>query len=125
MSRLSPKLRSFVPKPHRNSRYSSKISNLLHFLHDINYKNSYNYRYNGKNMNIAKIIKFHRKQSGLSQAELAKLAGLGKTVIFDIENGKLSIRLNTLLKILHVLNIKINLTSSLMKTFEEVNNEES
>lgn len=74
---------------------------------------------------IAAVVHFHRKKSGLSQAQLAKLAGLGKTVIFDIEKGKLSIRLYTLLKVLHVLNIKIEFQSPLMALFKEGLNEES
>jgi HTH-type transcriptional regulator / antitoxin HipB len=68
---------------------------------------------------IAAIIRFHRKKSGLSQTELARLAALGKTVIFDIERGKLSIRLDTLLKVLKVLNIKIEFQSPLMTLFKE------
>lgn len=68
---------------------------------------------------IAAIVRFHRKKSGLSQAELAKLAALGKTVIFDIEKGKLSIRLDTLLKVFKVLNIKIEFQSQLMSLFKE------
>ncbi len=60
---------------------------------------------------LSSIIKEHRKKSGLSQAALARLAGLGKTVIFDVEKGKLSIRFDTLLKILNVLNIKLELKS--------------
>ncbi|MCP0913685.1 helix-turn-helix transcriptional regulator [Legionella sp. 27cVA30] len=56
---------------------------------------------------IAKMIYYYRKQSGLSQRELAKLAGVGKTVIFDVEKGKETIQLNTLLKILDVLNIRV------------------
>jgi len=74
---------------------------------------------------IAKIIRFHRKKAGLSQAELGSLAGLGKTVIFDIEKGKLSVRLETLLKVLNVLNIKIEFQSQLMPLFEEGLNEKS
>lgn len=66
---------------------------------------------------IATIIRFHRKRSGLSQLELAKLSGLGKTVIFDIEKGKLSIRLDTLLKVMNVLNIKFEFRSQLMELF--------
>jgi transcriptional regulator with XRE-family HTH domain len=42
---------------------------------------------------------------------------VGKTVIFDIEKGKDTIQLNTLLKILNVLNISITIESPLMKTF--------
>lgn len=52
--------------------------------------------------------------SGLSQAALAKLAGVGKTVVFDLEHGKQSIRLDTLTRILTVLNISIKLESPLM-----------
>ena len=49
-------------------------------------------------LDIATIIHECRKQSGLSQLELAKLAGIGKTVVFDIEKGKETVQLNTLLK---------------------------
>jgi y4mF family transcriptional regulator len=56
---------------------------------------------------IAAMIKYYRKQSGLSQREFAKIAGIGKTALFDIEKGKESVQLNTLLKVLEVLNIKM------------------
>jgi len=74
---------------------------------------------------IALIVRFHRKLSGLSQLELAQLSGVGKTVIFDIEKGKLSVRLNTLLKVMVVLNIKIEFHSQLMVLFQEYLNEKS
>ena len=67
---------------------------------------------------VGKMIRFHRKQSGLSQEELAQFAGLGKTVIFDAEKGKLTIRFDTLIKILNVLNIKITFQSQLMDLFK-------
>lgn len=66
---------------------------------------------------LAKCIRYHRKKSGLTQVMLAKFAGVGKTVIYDIEQGKSSIQLDTLLKILGVLNINIQLQSPLMKHF--------
>jgi HTH-type transcriptional regulator / antitoxin HipB len=72
-------------------------------------------------MEISKIVKFHRKLGHLTQAELALLAGVGKTVIFDIEKGKPSVRLDTLLKVLHVLNIKLEFSSPLMTAYEEQN----
>jgi len=56
---------------------------------------------------IAKMIKYYRKQSGLSQKDFAKIAGIGKTALFDIEKGKETVQLDTLLKILDVLNIKM------------------
>ena len=63
---------------------------------------------------LYEIVKKHRRLSGLSQAELAKLADVGKTVVFDLEHGKLSIRYDTLRKILAVLNISIGFDSPLM-----------
>lgn len=68
---------------------------------------------------IGKIIRFHRKQADLSQEELATLAGVGKTVVFDIEKGKASIRFSTLNKLLEALNIQIKLESKLMELFNE------
>lgn len=64
---------------------------------------------------ISTIVREHRRTANLSQAGLAKLAGVGKTVIFDLEHGKLSIRFDTLTKILSVLNIRIRFESPLMR----------
>lgn len=74
---------------------------------------------------IGKMIRFHRKKSGLSLEQLGKLAEVGKTTVFDIEHGKLSVGVNLLLKLLDVLNIKITFYSPLMKLFEEEVNEKS
>ncbi len=63
---------------------------------------------------LATVIKKHRKAAGLSQLRLAEMAGVGKTVVFDIEKGKETIQLDTLRKILAVLNIKVQLTSPFM-----------
>lgn len=68
---------------------------------------------------ISDIVRFHRKESGLSRKELADMAGVGKTVIFDIENEKETIRFSTLNKVLTALNIKINLESPLMERLHE------
>lgn len=58
---------------------------------------------------IARIIRDYRKQTGLSQLAVARLAGVGKTVVFDIEKGKETVQIKSLLKILDVLNIQIEL----------------
>ncbi len=70
---------------------------------------------------IGKMVRFHRKKSGLTQAELGRLADLGKTVIFDIENEKLSVKFSTLLKLFDVLNIKLEFKSPLMHIFKDNN----
>lgn len=66
---------------------------------------------------LAHIIKFHRKRSGLTQLELAEMAGVGKNIIYEVEHGKLRLRLDNLLKILHVLNIDLNFQSPLRESF--------
>lgn len=63
---------------------------------------------------IAKMVHYYRKQSGLSQQALAKLAGVGKTAVFDVEKGKETVQFNTLSKILEVLNIRIQLEPPFM-----------
>ncbi len=66
---------------------------------------------------LAQAIRYHRKKSALTQQELAKLAGLGKTVIFDIEKGKNTVQLDSILKVLQILNIDMKFSSPLMKIF--------
>ena len=63
---------------------------------------------------LARVIKQHRKAAQLSQLQLAELAGVGKTVVFDVEKGKETVKIDTLRKILKVLNIKVQLLSPLM-----------
>ena len=69
--------------------------------------------------NLGEIVFFHRSKSGLTRNELADIAGVGKTVIFDIENGKETIRFSTLQKVLKALNITIVFTSPLLEVLNE------
>lgn len=64
---------------------------------------------------LGALIKGHRKKAGLTQLELANLAGLGKTTVFDIEKNKETVRLNNLFAVLRVLNIKVEFKSPLTK----------
>jgi transcriptional regulator with XRE-family HTH domain len=72
---------------------------------------------------LSVIIKMHLKAAKLSQLQLAEMAGVGKTVVYDIEKGKETIQLATLRKILQVLNIKIELVSPYMNQVKFDNNE--
>jgi y4mF family transcriptional regulator len=65
--------------------------------------------------NLGEVIRQHRKLSGLSQAGLAKLAGVGKTVIFDLEHGKETVQLDTINKVLAVLNIRLEPRSPVLE----------
>jgi y4mF family transcriptional regulator len=74
---------------------------------------------------LADVIRMHRKAAKLSRDKLAEMSGVGKTVIYDIEKGKETIQLDTLRKVLSVLNIKIELTSPLMNNLRNIKNEKS
>jgi len=74
-------------------------------------------------LELANVIKMHRRIAKLSRKQLAEMSGVGKTVIYDIEKGKETIQLNTLRKILSVLNIKIELSSPLMDNLRNMENE--
>ncbi len=72
---------------------------------------------------IGAIVRYHRKKAGLTQNALADLAGVGKTVVFDIEKNKQSVQWDTLSKVLRALNIRIVFESPLIhelrKSFDE------
>ncbi len=63
---------------------------------------------NDLNYNLGEIIKTTRKLAGLSQKELADRAGVGKTLVFNLEKGSTQISFENILKVLKVLNIKLD-----------------
>ncbi len=67
------------------------------------------------NFDLGTLVKDHRKKAGLTQLELANLAGVGKTTVFDIEKNKETVRWNSLMAVLQVLNIKLEFKSPLTK----------
>ena len=64
---------------------------------------------------LDKLVRLHRKTMGLSQLELANLAGVGKTVIYDVEHGKKTVQMDTMNKILSALNISVHYKSPLIE----------
>ncbi len=61
-----------------------------------------------KTEELGTIILRQRKLSKLSRNQLALYAGVGRTAIFDIEQGKTTYRIDTLIKILQVLNLSLS-----------------
>jgi DNA-binding XRE family transcriptional regulator len=68
---------------------------------------------------LHEIIHFHRKQARLSRMELADLAGVGKTVIYDLEKGKETVKWSTVQSVLTALNVKIRFESPLTPNYEK------
>ena len=68
---------------------------------------------------IGDIVKYHRKKAGLSQKALANIAGIGKTVVFDIEKGKETVQFKSIENVLEALNINILFNSPLMDKYNK------
>lgn len=64
---------------------------------------------------LGQLVQLHREAAKLSRLELAMISGVGKTVIFDIEHGKQSVRWDTLCKIFKALNISIEYDSPVLR----------
>ncbi len=57
--------------------------------------------------NMGELVRHHRRKRKLTQYNLAVLAGVGKTMVFDLEKGKKTVKMNSLFKVLEALNIKL------------------
>ena len=114
-NRVLPRLIAFSAMTQRDlllSRYF-KLFWLLSWLIEGSHGIYYCYRGNMDISEIAHVVKHHRKVAKLSQAELGRLAGVGKTAVFDLEHRKETIRFDVVRKILEALNITVKLGSPL------------
>jgi len=64
---------------------------------------------------LGRLIKHRRKDYGLSRIALASKAGVGKTVVFDIEQGKSTVRFNVLIQVLAALDIDLQFCTDSMR----------
>lgn len=56
---------------------------------------------------IGKIVRQARKQAGLRQAQAAALCGVGTRFLSDLENGKPTLHLGKVMKVLHGFGLRI------------------
>ncbi|MGH7869178.1 MAG: helix-turn-helix domain-containing protein [Candidatus Dormibacteraceae bacterium] len=58
---------------------------------------------------LGAAIRHYRQQAGLSQAELAERAGLNRTYLSDLEQGKDTEQVKRILRLLHQMGIRMTL----------------
>lgn len=56
---------------------------------------------------LGQSIRLARKQQGLTQAELAGLAGVGARFVSDVENGKPTVQLGLVLHLLNLVGLEL------------------
>ena len=71
--------------------------------------------------NLGELIRHHRKRARISRRKLALLAGTGQTVIYELEHGKQTVRLDTLLKIMGALNMTMHVSGPFVNEFNQLN----
>ncbi len=64
------------------------------------------------NNGFSYCIKYHRKVNGLTQADLAKKAGVGLRFVRDVEQGKESIIIGKLSQVLQVFGLSVSIRKS-------------
>ncbi|MBD3337448.1 MAG: helix-turn-helix domain-containing protein [Candidatus Eisenbacteria bacterium] len=68
---------------------------------------------------LGKAVRLHRKAARITQHELGRLSGVGKSAVYDIERGKPTVRLETLLRVLRTLNIRLEWSGPLAGSQED------
>ena len=61
------------------------------------------------------VVRSHRRAAGLTQQQLAELAGVGRSSVYEIEHGSDSVQLSTLLPVLKVLSITLRIEAPLLE----------
>ncbi|MFO7948986.1 MAG: helix-turn-helix domain-containing protein [Candidatus Fermentibacteraceae bacterium] len=64
------------------------------------------------------LVRHHRRKAGLTQLELADLAGVGKTTVFDIEHGKASVQIDSLLAVMDVLSMRMEIGGPFVEEYD-------
>jgi y4mF family transcriptional regulator len=64
---------------------------------------------------LGSIVVYHRKKAGLTQVELARLAGVSRFVVQEIEAGKGRTTLQHVLSVLETLNLKLEPSGPLVE----------
>jgi len=59
---------------------------------------------------LPEIVKNRRKELGIDQETAARLAGVSRKTVSEIERGKQTIRLDVLLRVLDVLGLRLEIT---------------
>ena len=72
---------------------------------------------------LGRVIRYHRKRARLGRAALSMLAGVGTTVIYELEKGKQTVQWDVVSAVLGTLNIDIHLESPLMNEYVKVQDE--
>lgn len=64
------------------------------------------------------LLRYHRERAGLSRRALSALSGVSETAIYDVEHGRPTVQLDTLLALLAALNLSLHVEGPLVAEYE-------
>jgi len=67
------------------------------------------YRTENSELSLAAIVKGNRKDLGLTQEQVAMLAGCKRQFVSEVERGKMTVRLDKLMDLLRVVGLKLTI----------------
>lgn len=74
----------------------------------------------GKLTEVAQAVRTRRRALALTQIALAQLAGVGADFIYDVEQGKPTLRLDKLLDVLEVLGLQLRIESGKKRLVSDI-----
>ena len=72
---------------------------------------------------LGRIVRYHRKRAGLSRKELSALSNVSQSVIYEIERGKTTVKMNSVMKLLHALNLNLDISGPFVAEYKHLQNE--
>lgn len=69
---------------------------------------------------VANAVRTRRRALGLTQIGLAQLAGVGADFVYDVEQGKPTLRLDKLLDVLEVLGLQLRIESGKKRLLSDI-----
>jgi HTH-type transcriptional regulator / antitoxin HipB len=74
---------------------------------------------------LGRIVRYHRKRARLSRAAFSELAGIGTTVIYELEHGKPTVQFDVVQSVLRTLNLTLLVDGPLVDEYVDRSNEAS
>ncbi len=68
---------------------------------------------------LGRVVTYHRKRVGLSRAKLSRLATVSPSAIYDVEKGKRTVRVDTVMRLLNALNMSLDVRGPFVDEYDQ------
>ncbi len=68
---------------------------------------------------LGRVVMYHRKRVKLSRNKLSRLANVSPSVIYDIEKGKRTVQVDSVMRLLNALNMSLDVTGPFVDEYNQ------